>query len=73
MLSVVDTDLENDIHCSIYSPMVDSCVLESLQVISRAQLNFSLAIIQSSHGTGTQIEPTFSLILLRCNSSFHDP
>lgn len=40
---------ENDVHCSIYSPMVDCCVLESLQVIARAQLNFSLAIIQSSH------------------------
>lgn len=40
---------ENDVHCSIYPPMVDSCVLESLQVISRAQLDFSLATIQSSY------------------------
>lgn len=40
---------ENDVHCSIYPPMVDCCVLESLQVIARARLDFSLAIIQSSY------------------------
>lgn len=64
---------ENDVHCSIYSLMVDCCVLESLQVIARAQLDFSLAITQSSRRTGTQIEPTFSLIVLHYSSSPHDP